>query len=734
MKKLGAQAFLAAASIALAGCESIGPLWPEDPDNYVSYSRVLGPSDQQDGAPSIPGEEAEADRAASEDAYLAEIDDLSALEEEEQGPAVSGFVQLGWPGETLVGSGLGNPASGEGSDIALDFEGADLASVIKVIMEDGLGASYVLDPRVSGTVTLRTNGLLSRADILPTLEEILRLNNAAIVERNGVFRIIPREEAGLSAPLISAQEAQTRGLTVRVTPLRFVSVEEIVDILESLAPVAGAIRYDRSRNLVFTIGTAAEQATILDALSVLDVDYFASRSFALRPLRQAEAQPVVDELTAAFASPSGIASTAIRFLPVDRMNAVLMIAEDSVLLDDAMVLVRNLDQDSGESARLRVFPVSNRRAADLAILLGDVFGAETSLGPQGGSDPLGPNLTAEIGQTDIEPGTGANAAPDVADAAPTSSPGLGPIAGGLGGGESGVLRIVADEASNSLLALVTGEGARAMRRTLRRLDTQPLQVMIEATLVEVALNEELDFGVRWFFESGDFAFDFGDAAGTGAASVLPGFNAAFRTSNAQVTISALDAVTDVKVLSSPTLMVMDNEEARLQVGDDVPIVVRSSQSTDDPNAPIVTEEEFRETGVILNIRPRVNASGNLSLQIRQEVSAVVPTPGSVNPTFNTRIVESTILVNSGETIALAGLIEGESELRRDGIPVLSRLPLIGPLFGVTERSGDRNELMVLIRPFVVRDQSEARAATNELRRKLSSLDEAVFNAGPKREE
>ena len=731
MRKIGARVTLIAASIALAGCETIGPLWPENPDNYVSYSRVQDPSDQQNGGPSP---EAAADRTASEDAYLAEIEDLSGLDEEESEPSVSGFIQLGWPGETLVGSGLGNPASGEGSDIALDFEGADLASVIKVFMEDGLGASYVLDPRVSGTVTLRTNGPLSRADILPTLEEILRLNNAAIIERNGVFRIIPRGEAGLSAPLLSAQEAQVRGLTVRVTPLRFVSVEEIADILESLAPVAGAIRYDRSRNLVFTIGTAAEQATILDALSVLDVDYFASRSFALRPLREAEAQPVVDELTAAFASPSGIASTAIRFLPVERMNAVLMISEDSVLLDDAMVLARNLDQDSGESARLRVFPVSNRRAADLAILLGDVFGAETSLGPQGGADPLGPSLTPEIGQTDIDPGTDVGTAPDVADTAPTASPGLGPLAGGLGGGESGVLRIVADEASNSLLALVTGEGARAMRRTLRRLDTQPLQVMIEATLVEVTLNEQLDFGVRWFFESGDFSFDFGDAAGTGAASVLPGFNAAFRTSDAQVTISALDAVTDVKILSSPTLMVMDNEEARLQVGDDVPIVVRSSQSTDDPNAPIVTEEEFRETGVILNIRPRVNAAGNLSLQIRQEVSSVAPTPGAVNPTFNQRVVESTILVNSGETIALAGLIEGESELRRDGIPVLSRLPVIGSLFGATERSGDRNELMVLIRPFVVRDQGQARAATNELRRKLSSLDETVFSAGPKRED
>ena len=731
MRKIGARVTLIAASIALAGCETIGPLWPENPDNYVSYSRVQDPSDQQNGGPSP---EAAADRTASEEAYLAEIEDLSGLDEEESEPSVSGFIQLGWPGETLVGSGLGNPASGEGSDIALDFEGADLASVIKVFMEDGLGASYVLDPRVSGTVTLRTNGPLSRADILPTLEEILRLNNAAIIERNGVFRIIPRGEAGLSAPLLSAQEAQVRGLTVRVTPLRFVSVEEIADILESLAPVAGAIRYDRSRNLVFTIGTAAEQATILDALSVLDVDYFASRSFALRPLREAEAQPVVDELTAAFASPSGIASTAIRSLPAERMNAVLMISEASVLLDAAMVLARNLDQDSGESARLRVFPVSNRRAADLAILLGDVFGAETSLGPQGGADPLGPSLTPEIGQTHIDPGTDVETAPDVADTAPTASPGLGPLAGGLGGGESGVLRIVADEASNSLLALVTGEGARAMRRTLRRLDTQPLQVMIEATLVEVTLNEQLDFGVRWFFESGDFSFDFGDAAGTGAASVLPGFNAAFRTSDAQVTISALDAVTDVKILSSPTLMVMDNEEARLQVGDDVPIVVRSSQSTDDPNAPIVTEEEFRETGVILNIRPRVNAAGNLSLQIRQEVSSVAPTPGAVNPTFNQRVVESTILVNSGETIALAGLIEGESELRRDGIPVLSRLPVIGSLFGATERSGDRNELMVLIRPFVVRDQGQARAATNELRRKLSSLDETVFSAGPKRED
>lgn len=563
----------------------------------------------------------------------------------------------------------------------------------------------------------------------------MRLNDAALIEAGGVYRIVPRAEAGLSAPLISSDDVRTRGLTVRVTPLRFVTVEQVANVLEGFAPVSGSIRFDPSRNIVFSIGTAAEQATIMDVIATLDVNYFVGRSFGLRPLREADPQIMVDELETAFAPISGGANAAVRFMAIDRMNAVLIIADEPTMLDEALGLIRNLDQGGGETPRLYVFQVRERRAGDLAQILGDIFGAEVSApeprergfetgftdlggGDGAAADPIAPSNAAAgaLGAPTASP-EALRAAEGEAAAAPRSAPRSTP--------HGGVIRIVADETSNSLVALATADGARALENALRQLDVQPLQVMIEATLVEVELNDQLEYGIRWFFETGNFQSAFGTVAGgianTGGASIFPGFNVAFRTGDAQATIQALDEITNVAILSSPTLMVLDNEVARLQIGDQVPVTVRSSQSTNDPDAPIVNEQEFRDTGVILQIRPTVNSGGNVILEVRQEASDVVETAGAANPTFNQRVVESTISVQSGDTIALAGLIEENNTESRQGIPVLSRLPIVGALFGVTTQSTGRTELMVLIRPIVVRDQAGARAATAELRSKLGAL-------------
>ncbi|MEO1459113.1 MAG: type II secretion system secretin GspD [Pseudomonadota bacterium] len=632
-------------------------------------------------------------------------------------------------------------ANGRAGDITLDFEGADLAAVVRVLLEDGLGATYVLDPAVRGTVTLRTNRPLRRAEILPTLEEILRLNDAAIVERDGTFRVVPRAQAGLSAPLVTARDLRARGLTLRITPLRFVRVDEIQQVLEGFQPAAGAIRFDPRQNLVFSTATAAEQRTIMNVIAALDRNQFAGRSFALRPLRQSEPEPVVEELEALFAE--GGARPVIRFLPIQRMNAVLVISEDAVLLDEALQLIRGLDQGAAERARLHVFTVTNRRASDLAVLLGELFdvevsGAESAATNVGQAAALAPSLSPTIGSTvgggaggfgngAAEDGGGIGDTGGLAPAAAPAADAGGNGGGSLGAGGSartgagGVVRIVADEASDAIMALATADGARAVANALRRLDVQPVQVMIEATLVEVELNDALEYGVRWFLETGNFSFGFGDLLGTGAATVLPGFNAAFRTDDVQVTLSALDSVTDVSILSSPTLMVLDNQVARLRVGDQVPVTTRTATSVEDPLAPIVGEVEYRDTGVILDIRPSVNAGGLIVLEVRQEVSDVVATPGSDNPTFAQRSVQSTIAVQSGETIGLAGLIEESASSGREGIPVLSRLPVVGSAFGVTETSTNRSELIVLIRPIVVRDQTEAFAATQELGRKLSTL-------------
>lgn len=689
-------AVLILAGGALAACEQPRGFLKGDPLASVRQAPATPPIQ----SPPTPGE-------------IAEIRTRDAQR------AAQGFVRRSTATRPLLRDRP--PVSGtQGEEITLNLDGADLPSVVRVMIQDGLGANYVLDPAVTGTVTLKTNRPLRPDEILPTLEEILRLNNAALIERDGVFRIIPRAQAGLSAPLLSARDAFSRGLTNRVTPLRYVTVDDIAEVLESFSPVAGAIRYDRANNLVFTTASQAEQRTISNLIASLDVNQFAGRSFALTPLNEASAALVVQEMTALFEPVVGRANPAIRFLPIDRINAVLTISSQESLLNDALAFLGSLDQSYGDTVKVHTYPVTNRRASDLGLLLGQIFDASVA-GAQPQTNALSPLGTSETTQT---------AQTDAPEEAPLPDPAtVQAISGVSGAGRAGVRSIVADDASNTLIALANDAGSRAIRRALRQLDQQPLQVLIEATLIEVALNDTLEYGVRWFLQNGNFSVNFGDALGAGANAIFPGFNTSFVTGDVSVTLSALDAITDVRVLSAPSLMVLDNQQARLQVGDQVPVTVRSSTSTLDPAAPLVAETEFRDTGVILELSPSVSSGGLVVMGIKQEISDVSNQSQAGNPTFSQRVIESTVAVQNGQTIALAGLIQEDASFGREGLPLISRIPVLGSAFGTTAESVGRTELLVLIRPLVVRDQSDAQAATDELRRKLLSLREPVVPQG-----
>ena len=265
--------------------------------------------------------------------------------------------------------------------------------------------------------------------------------------------------------------------------------------------------------------------------------------------------------------------------------------------------------------------------------------------------------------------------------------------------------------------------------TLRQLDILPLQVLIEATIAEVTLNDALDYGLQWFFESGSLSAESTNIFDVVAAAV-PRFNLVLDTSDAKVVLSALSEVTDVEVVSSPQLMVLDNQTARLQVGDQVPILTQSSVSNDDLSAPVVNSISYVDTGVILEVTPRVNASGLVTLDIALDVSDADRTLISDidSPTIEQRSIRTTVAVQSGETVALGGLIRERSEESASGIPVLMDIPLLGNLFKATGQDMERTELLVLITPRVVRGAAQARAVTEELRQRLTVLQDVIASA------
>lgn len=612
--------------------------------------------------------------------------------------------------------------------VTLNFVDADLREVIRAVLEDMLDLNYVIDPNVQGRVTLQTSQPLHPEQVLPTLEELLRINGAALVETEGLFRVLPADQAGLGIPNLSldgsAVPPTRAGIGTRVIPLRFVSANEVGGIARSFVANPGSLRIDPSRNLLFVTGSQAEIRALNSLIAVLDVDWLSGMSFALEPLEAVTPEIIVAELQQVLDDPNGPRlGDLVRFVAIERMNAVLIISKQPRYLDEARRWVARLDQGTSNTQRVHVYYVQNRRAADLAETLGQIFSAETASLTAGSETGIAPGLTPATLSSEPE-GQGAEAPTPLV---PRALPSDDATAAGSALGGSGEIRILADEASNSLVVLATPEGYRQVEAALRRLDILPLQVLIEATLVEVTLNDDLEYGVRWFIETGNSSFTFTDAATDAGAAVLgssfPGFSYVFDTDNLRATVNALQGITDVKFLSAPTLMVLDNETARLQVGDEVPVVTRSSTSTVDDNAPIVNTVEFRDTGVILNITPRVNASGLVILDIDQEVSEVIETTtsGIDSPTIQQRKLESTIAVQNGETVALGGLIRDRLEENETGIPILGDIPILGNLFKATDNSATRTELLVLITPQVVRNQDDARAVTEELRRKLPGI-------------
>lgn len=620
-------------------------------------------------------------------------------------------------------------------NISLNFIDADLISVVDAILGDKLGENYIIEDDVSGAVTLQTNRPLNRAQLLSTLQEILAMNDAAMAPGDGLYKIT-RRRGDREAPKISFAEAGSRGLSVRVTPLTHASAEAVGRMLGSFAPANGRVEIDADRNVIFSVATPAEQRSISDVIAVLDVDFLSKRAFALEPLDEARAGAMVNELEAIMGGQveeEGYVRGLVKFLAIDRMNAVLVIAESNQALDDAREWIRRLDQGTGDGQQLFVYPVKNRRADDLAKIVGQLFYIDTGF-DKGYGGGLAPGLyptTLESDTSDAPAGGngfggngfGGNGFGSSFNRLTQPATAGGQDGGFYGGnGDSGV-RVIADNGTNALVVYADYNAYKPIKAALDRLDVLPVQVLIEATLVEVSLRNDLEFGVRWFFENGDTRIDFTDLAEGGVNPAATGFNFILDTIDAQVVISALRQVTDVEFLSAPNMMVLDNQVARLQVGDEVPIQTRTSIGTTDPDAPIVNDIEYRNTGVILTVRPKVTSDGLVVLDVIQEVSDVIPTvtSGIVSPTIQQRRFDSTVAVASGETVILGGLTSRDTELGRTGVPLLSSIPLVGNAFTSRANKRTRTELLVLITPKVIRDQRSARAATDEMRTKLLDL-------------
>jgi general secretion pathway protein D len=701
----------------------------------------------------------------------------------DQGATRSGHqVVVPGTGSFVAPQGPLRPAhvqSATGGGITFSFSGLDVREVARELLGDQLHLAYVVDPKVNAQITAQTGDKLRREDVLPTLEALLSANGLAMIEDNGVWRIMPMQDAARAT--LSAPVAAQPGYGIRILPLKYVTASEIKGVLDPVMPQGSTLQTVGSRNVLVVAGPASDLDGLVDLVRRFDVDWLASTSFALYPLHVAQANDVATELQAVFGDgASGPLAGLVRLVPIERLNAILAITVEPKYLTNIRQWIDRFDYGEDQTTpRMFEYRVQNSRAADVAAVLTKLLGSgavstvrpETAPGTSGvaigatrqgtsgtgvsglgtpGMSGLGTGSPASglPGQPGASYGPGATGlggtgAASLSQPGALGAPGQGNRSGSLSEALQGAFgnsnqeqselplpqaRVVADEKNNAIVVYAKPRDYRMIEGIIRQLDLVPLQVMIEATIAEVTLNDQLQYGVQWFLSHASNKFELtGTAKGIAtAADVLPtfpGFNYVLGGGKEKLVLSALSDVTHVDVVSAPHLVVLDHQTAYLQVGDEVPTVTASAISTITTNAPIVNSVLYIGTGVILQVTPRVNNSGFVTLDIDQSVSDVTTTTSSTidSPTIRQRHINTTVTVQGGETVALGGLITDNRTVDHSGIPILKDIPVLGFLFGQRSNTKARTELLVLLTPRILRDQRDATAATDELRERMRAL-------------
>jgi general secretion pathway protein D len=662
----------------------------------------------------------------------------------------------------FIGDQPASPAQFEniGGDagVTLNLVNVPAQQAAKIVLGDILSVRYTIAPGIEGKMTVQTPKPVAKSEVIDLFQSALRANNATLVNGNGIYKIVPLDQASVGARISvtdAPRSADKVGSALHIVQLQYVSASEIRRILEPISPRGGIVRADDTRNTITLSGNDHEIAGMMDAISIFDVDVMKGMSFALVPVRISDPAVIAEELRTVFSSErEGPMAGMVQFLPNKRLGAVLIVSSQPKYLQRAETWVRRMDaQAEGSEKQFFTYAVQNRRAQEIVDVLQGMFSNETAGGrgstqarnvaPQYGaasvqSQPMLQQSSASLGMTAMGGGL------PVGGGLGTTSTGFGvtqPPQGTAGSANASRqtrqvsevgrdettgeprIKLAADEAKNVILIEASPVDYRRVMRIIGTLDVIPNQVLIEAMIAEITLNDDLKFGIRSFLNGGKNSATFSDDPGGAVASVFPGFSYAFTTAKFAATLNTLNQITDVNIISSPSLTVVDGRTAVLQVGDQVPITTQSAVSVAvTTGAPIVNSVSYRDTGVILSLTPRINQSGRVLLDIEQEVSNVSTTTTSTinSPTITERRVKTSVVVNNGDALVLGGMIQNSTTITKSQIPLIGDIPIIGSALGNKDNQKAKTELIVLITPHVIRNLNEARQVTDEFRRELTA--------------
>ena len=635
-------------------------------------------------------------------------DDYQASTELE-GSILDPVIQYG--SEQRLNSPIKRKYSSSDGRFSLDFVNIAIGEFVSIVFTEMLKKHYVLDDAIKGNVTVQTRGLINSSQLLSIIESVLASKSAVLIARKSHFELVPMAKAknySFKPELYSARNIMP-GYRMVVVPVNFINPEDLKSVLESVAPSVSHLKIDQERRAIVVTGSEAEISNIVDTVQIFDVSWLQAKSIALLPIENAEASTVQKEIGKILNSQNK--SHTIVLDTFDRFNALLVVARHKTEIDAVRKWVDILDVRVPTSdTQLFVYKVQNRKASELTDILNGIFNEEAagvvSQSEIGGNSQDLTASTKEVVVTNKK----TLLIPEQLDL------------------ESSALKFVADETNNAIIILAKETEYKRIKSVIDELDTLPLQVLIEVSIVEVTLTDELSYGVEWFLKHNGVADKFNTEslldlnAGSGLGPIIPGFSFLLsgEGSLVQAVFNTLAEESKLDVLSSPSLMALDNHTATIRVGNQQPVQTSSTASA---NNDVLTQSiEFKSTGVLLSVTPRVNSGGLVTMELSQEVTDV----GNIDiatgqRSFLQRNLNSTVAVQSGRSIVLGGLITENTIESQSGVPGLYKLPLIGWMFGKTTTSTFKSELIVLITPRIIANHQNASLITAEYAEKMGLL-------------
>ncbi|HES75623.1 MAG TPA: hypothetical protein ENO09_01295, partial [bacterium] len=519
-----------------------------------------------------------------------------------------------------------SPTAQGGEGVMLNFERAPLVDVIHTILGEVLKVPYSIDPNVKGEVVLHTSQPTSLADLPSVLDTVLLANGAVLrIDDNGFYRIGLADTMKNLPPSLRRNTNKT-GQAITIIPLRYIGAQDMADILKPVAAPEAFMRIDTTRNLIVMIGTQNQAQAWMELVKTFDVDFMRSMSVGIFPLEYGDVKEVAKAIEMLISNDPKTTGGIVRVMPIEKLNSIFIVTPRKHYLDQIRQWVGRLDQapDNALEPSLYVYPVQNGDASRMAKTLGSLFGSGTSTS-QGTRGTTAPGLSeSAISGTSGSSGTDSNLSTQGTSNSAIGSSGLG---GGMGGSTGSTnstqnttstavsigksIRVVADEDNNALLIYAPRREYRRIENAIRQLDVAPVQVLIEASIVEVTLTDQFKFGLQWYFTNG-FGGSLSNFSGAGgyvnaasgveglpvlspAAPLIPGLNYIISNAqgNIQAVLNALSSETSLKVVSSPSMLVLDNQKAEMQVGSQVPI--QTSTTYSQLGLP-TTSFEYKDTG------------------------------------------------------------------------------------------------------------------------------------------